>query len=383
MATLALAAAGAVAGSALLPAGISLFGATIAGATLGSQVGALAGSFVDRALLGAAGHGTTQRGPRLSELRITASTEGAAIPRLYGRARLGGQIIWATNLEEEVVRQTAGSGGKGASLGGGGAARTIEYRYFANFAVALTEGAITGIGRVWADGKELDLSTVTWRLYAGTEDQLPDSLIEAKEGAGNAPAYRGLAYVVFERMALAPFGNRIPQLSFEVHRAVDGFAELPRAVCLIPGAGEFAYATDAVSRDSGATRVAENVHSLQGGSDWSVALDQLQAALPNCASVSLVTGWFGNDLRAADCQVRPAVELAAKATSPRTWSVAGLARSEAAVVSQVAGRPAYGGTPSDGTVMEAIRDLHARGLGVTLSPFLFMDVPADNTLTDP
>ena len=83
---------------------------------------------------------------------------------------------------------------------------------------------------MWADGQELDLSTVTYRLYLGSEDQLPDSLIEAKEGAGNAPAYRGIAYIVFERMALAPFGNRLPQLSFEVYRAVDAFEHSVRAV---------------------------------------------------------------------------------------------------------------------------------------------------------
>ena len=51
MATLALAAVGAAAGGALLPAGISLLGATLSGATIGSQIGALAGSYVDNALV--------------------------------------------------------------------------------------------------------------------------------------------------------------------------------------------------------------------------------------------------------------------------------------------------------------------------------------------
>ena len=50
---------------------------------------------------------------------------------------------------------------------------SIEYRYFANFAVALAEGPITGLGRVWADGQELDLSTVTYRLYLGSETSSP------------------------------------------------------------------------------------------------------------------------------------------------------------------------------------------------------------------
>ncbi|HZT48539.1 MAG TPA: glycoside hydrolase/phage tail family protein [Hyphomicrobiaceae bacterium] len=381
MATLALAVAGAAVGGALLPAGLTLFGATLTGAAIGSQVGALAGSFIDQALLAASGQ-RAQSGPRLSDLRITASSEGAPIPRLYGRARLGGQIIWATNLEEEMVRRGSGGGGKGGI--GIGAAEGIEYRYFANFAVALAEGPISALGRVWADGKELDLTAVTWRLYKGSEDQLPDSLIEAKEGAGNAPAYRGLAYVVFERLPLADFGNRIPQLSFEISRAVDDFERLPRAVCLIPGAGEFVYATEPVSRSlTAAASASENVHTLQGACDWQVALDQLQAALPSCATVSLVVGWFGTDLRAGECRIQPGVDLADKSTSPLAWQVAGLSRAAAHLVSQSDGRAAYGGTPADATVIAAIADLRARGLAVVLAPFIFMDVPAGNALPDP
>jgi hypothetical protein len=66
-----------------------------------------------------------------------------------------------------------------------------------------------------------------------------------------------------------------------------------------------------------------------------------------------------------------------------TWSVAGLDRDQAHLVSQIDGRAAYGGTPSDATVIAAIQDLKARGLAVTLTPFLFMDIPAGNALPDP
>src|SRR6185503_9516761 len=113
MATLALAVAGAAAGSALLPAGVTILGATLTGAAVGAQVGAFAGSFVDRALFGASGQSRALAGPRLTELRITGSSEGAPIPRLYGRARLGGQLIWATDFEEEVVTASQSGGGKG------------------------------------------------------------------------------------------------------------------------------------------------------------------------------------------------------------------------------------------------------------------------------
>src|SRR5262245_20036244 len=243
MATLALAVAGAAAGSALLPAGVTFLGATLTGAAIGAQAGALAGSLIDHALFAASGQSRALPGPRIAELRVTGASQGAPIPRLYGRARIGGQVVWATDFEEEVVTGSQSGGGKGGVLGGA-KAKTVEYRYFASFAVALCEGEIAGIGRVWADGAELDLATVTHRLHAGSETQAPDSLIEAREGAGNAPAYRGLAYIVFERLALASFGNRIPQLSFAVHRAVDSFESSVRAVTLIPGAGEFVCAQE-------------------------------------------------------------------------------------------------------------------------------------------
>ncbi len=385
MATLALAAVGAAVGSTVLPAGISFLGATLTGAAIGSQFGALAGSYVDNALFGSSGQSRAVEGPRLTNLHITASTEGAPIPRLYGRARLGGQVIWATDFEEEVITssQSAG-GGKGGSFGGGASVTSTEYRYYANFAVALSEGPITRIGRVWADGRELDLTGITWRLHKGTETDAVDSLIAARDGAGNAPAFRGTAYIVFERLALAEFGNRVPQLSFEVQRTTDESDNDIRGLVLIPGSGEFVYSTVPV-RQIVVTgyEVGLNVHSRQGPTDWDVAIDQLQSSLPNAKSISFVVSWFGTDLRAGNCNVVPGVEVNGKVTQPISWSVAGLNRAGAYVVSEHDNFAAYGGTPSDQTVIGAIRDLTARGLRVTMTPFILMDVPVGNTLPNP
>jgi len=47
-------------------------------------------------------------------------------------------------------------------------------------------------------------------LYYGTQDQLPDPLIESFEGVGDVPGYRGTAYVVVTRLKLGDFGNRVP-----------------------------------------------------------------------------------------------------------------------------------------------------------------------------
>jgi GTA TIM-barrel-like domain/Putative phage tail protein len=379
MASIILAAAGTAIGGSV---GGSILG--VSAAAIGGAVGSIAGAAVDSWLV--ASMAPTQRiaGQRLDTLQITASTEGAVIPRVFGAMRTGGNIIWATDFREET-RTTEQGGGKG---GGGGGTEVTEYFYFASFAVALCEGPITGIGRIWADGKLMSRDGITLRLHKGGEIQEPDPFIVAKMGAANTPAYRGTAYVVFEELPLERFGNRLPQLSFEVFRPIlDGESaeSLVRAVTLIPASGEFAYATEIVRREGGDGETsAENVNAESDASDLSVALDRLEACAPKVESVSLVVAWFGDDLRAGHCRIRPGVEVNAKSTTPENWSVDGVARAAAHLVSRDdQDRPAYGGTPSDSAVVQAIRELKARGYRVTFYPFILMDLAADNDLPDP
>jgi hypothetical protein len=54
------------------------------------------------------------------------------------------------------------------------------------------------------------------RFYLGDETQTPDPLIQAVEGVDRTPAYRGLAYVMRGQLYTTPFGNRLPNLTFEV-----------------------------------------------------------------------------------------------------------------------------------------------------------------------
>jgi hypothetical protein len=364
-----------VAGSAI---GGSLFGP--AGALAGRLVGAIAGNLIDKSLFG--GSERQVEGPRLADLDVMASTEGAPIPRVYGRARLAGQVIWATKLEESVsTKSDTDSGGKGAPQA---TTSTTVYSYFANFAVGLSEGPIGRIGRIWADGKLLDLVGLNYRIYTGSETQTADPLIAAREGAGNAPAYRGLAYIVFERLPLADFGNRIPQLSFEIVRPIGRLEKMARAVTLIPGTTEFGYEIGTIIRLFGPGQFgAENRHVAHAVSDVQAALDDLQAACPNLERVAIVVAWFGNDLRAQHFTLTPKVDSAIKQTFPESWEVAGLARNVAPVVSTVGGRPAFGGTPSDESVTHLIQELNARSLKITLYPFVMMDIPAGNGLADP
>ncbi|MBU2118245.1 MAG: glycoside hydrolase/phage tail family protein, partial [Alphaproteobacteria bacterium] len=338
-------------------------GAGVAG-PLGAAVGRALGGVLDARLIGSLA--PVRRGPRIEALRVQGTAEGAPMAWVAGRARVTGQVIWAARFLEDRRTEGAGKGGP----------RTETSAYSLSFAVAICEGEIDGIGRVWADGRPMDLTGVTMRVHRGGEDQVPDALIEAVEG--EAPAYRGVAYAVFEDLALGPYGNRAPQLGFEVFRRPrgpePGLEDLLEGVCLIPGAGEFVLATEAVVRREGLTRTAaENVHTGDGRPGLAVSLDQLQAQAPNLKRVSLVIGWFGTSTAAHAFTVSPGVERRDKPTEPLDWSVAGLGRDAAHLISTFDGAPAYGGTPSDASVRQAVAELKARGLEVTLYPFVFMD----------
>jgi hypothetical protein len=356
MATLALSLAGQFAGG--------LVGGPI-GATIGRALGALAGSAVDNALFG----GGEQRAA--NDIRLQGSSEGGAIPRLYGWSRLAGNIIWARELE------LLGSEDAGAKAMGSG-----EDEVGASFAVAFCEGPVSHMGRVWADGQLLDTEGLTLRFYRGDEGQLPDGLIEATQGV--APAYRCLCYLVVEQLPLSRFGNRIPQLSVELCRVVGDLEADIRAVTVIPGATEFGYDPAPRVRLAGRGRsVGENTHVSAGVSDWSCSIDELVALCPNLQHVALVVAWFGDDLRCGHCTIGPRVEAAERQVAGASWSVMGLGRADVPVVSTHNGGPAYGGTPSDQSVLAAIADLKARGIAVTLYPMIMMDVPAGNGLPDP
>jgi len=358
MATLALSVAGQFVGGAI--------GGPI-GATIGRALGALAGSAVDQMLFG--------EGPKAAagaDIRLSGSSEGGPVPRLYGWSRLGGNIIWATELEEIEAED---SGAKATSS-------AEEREIVVSFAVGLCEGEVQRLGRIWADGQLLETSGLALRFYRGTDEQEPDSLIEAVQGT--APAYRGLCYLVFERLPLSDFGNRIPNITVELCRVVGELEPLVRSVTVIPGATEFGYDPQVRVRrlGRGATGT-ENAHVSALVSDWTLSLDKLQALCPNLEHVALVVSWFGDDLRCGECAVRPKVEAADREVKDAAWGVAGLSRGSAQVVSQHDGGPAYGGTPSDDAVRAAIADLRARGLAVTLYPMLLMDIPADNAMGQP
>jgi len=208
MASVVLRTAGAAAGNALLPG--------IGGAFLGN-LGRSFGGIID----GQLGLGAHYAGPRIDNLAVQDSRYGAGIPIVYGRARVAGNVIWSTDLIE-TQHDSSFSGGKGGGLSGSSTSQTT-YSYSVHCAVGICAGSIGGINTIWADSKIIYQNGV-WvagvadsaTIYLGDGAQTPDAFMESILGGGNVPGYRGLAYVVFDNLQLANFGNRLPNLTFEI-----------------------------------------------------------------------------------------------------------------------------------------------------------------------
>lgn len=384
--------------------------ATLAGMVILTAASAV-GAFIDMAITSSLmGSGSPIEGPRLDNARITTSIEGEAIPRVFGRVRIAGQLFWATRFKEIKTDQEVG--GKG-----GGGQEVSNYSYLCSFAVAICQGPITRIGNIWADGKLMDLKDRTIRYYYGTEDQDRDPKIQAVEGIDATSAHRGIAYVVFENMPLDAWGNRIPQLNFEVFCPVgeDQLEDLIQGVNIIPGSTEYGYSPTLVNTvqvpngvnpglfgwppvapstfTGKATQKVENQANSQGVADWVVSMDDLETNLPNCGKAQLVVTWFGSDLRLQNCIVEPKVESIDKVTistskvvtksSDDEWYASDTVRANAQVVSHDGSIPLVGGTPSDRSVYYALQDLNSRGFKVSFYPFIFMDIPSGNALPNP
>ena len=188
---------------------------------LGFAIGNMLGGVVGNLLFPEDPVNTNESGPRLSDLSVQTSTYGNGIPLLYGTVRVAGNVIWSTKLIEHVnTTITEVEGGKGGS---NPTTTLTTYTYTVSFAVSLCHNEIVGIKRIWADDKLwFDFTdppagtSFAYELYTGTEDQLPSPTIEADKGAGNVPAFRGQAYIVFKDLSLTKFGNRVPNFHFEV-----------------------------------------------------------------------------------------------------------------------------------------------------------------------
>lgn len=194
---------------------------TFFGGPLGGFIGSAIGSLIDNKLFP-----MKAQGPRLSDLRVTSANYGDTLPVMYGETfRLAGKLIWTTGLIE-TIRRTK-QGGKG-----GPTVTTTEYSYRASVALALCEGEVSELVKIYCNGKVIYdadagitspgiYSAVTF--YPGSFSQTPSPVIQAHVGAGLTPAYRGTCYVVIADLQLADFGNRLPNFEFLVRRQGETF----------------------------------------------------------------------------------------------------------------------------------------------------------------
>ena len=218
MAQLVLGAAGAVIGG-------------FVGGPTGAQLGWALGSAIGGALA-ANQQKSTQTGPRLDTHQLTGSDYGLALGFGWGTFKTAGRLIDASEIRETEHRDSSRQGGKG-----GPKVTTVTYTYAADVAIALHDGEISGLRRVWIDGllwadfsadsaqdalaskTQSTINVGNMTVYRGTEDQLPDPTFEALRGVGQVPAYRGIAYVVMQGLQVA--SERLPTFEFEIVRGAD------------------------------------------------------------------------------------------------------------------------------------------------------------------
>jgi hypothetical protein len=191
------------------------------------------------------------RGPRLSETQVTDASYGTPLPRFLGARKFSGQIIWSRDLIP--VDKTT-------KIKGGGKQTTTSAQWTAGVAFADCRGSVgpidkvlkiwlddtlaydaTGTGPIsYASSLGFDLSQVM-RIYNGSETQLPDpayvDFCEEKYGPNSAPAFRGTALIVFDKMPCDNFGNRAPQVTvLAVSAAAPIHPYDERTISQVPGA---------------------------------------------------------------------------------------------------------------------------------------------------
>ena len=129
-------------------------------------------------------------------------------------------------------------------------------------------------------------------------------------------------------------------------------------MALIPGAGEFVYATEVVTEDDGdGTTSPQNAHNAARRADIDASLDELRRWRPISARCRWSSAGSASDLRAGHARIKPGVEIAAQDHLSRNLErQRRSARATPIWSARSTGAPAYGGTPSDDSVVAAIAE---------------------------
>ena len=130
---------------------------------------------------------------RILSLQVQQSSQGLTLPVVYGRARVAGNLVWYGDFTTYEHKTTTRQGGKG---GGGVKQEDVKYTYEAAVMMALCEGEIKGVTRIWRD-KEKFSSPASLRLtlYKGGEEQPVWPHLQQAKHAVQAISYSGTAYL--------------------------------------------------------------------------------------------------------------------------------------------------------------------------------------------
>jgi hypothetical protein len=159
-------------------------------------------------------------------------------------------------------------------------------------------------------------------------------------------------------------------------------------VNLLPSTGEFTYDTIPYLGQRVTETLLTSINRYANGgplagvgtvTDYSIAINQLQAAFPGCTTVAIVVAWFGNSTDVTACQIYPSTTyingtFQQALGGSDVWRCSSLTQSSSGLISipQVGNSFIYGGTPSDQSIVRCIRDLKSRGLRVVFYPFILM-----------
>nr|DAX74792.1 MAG TPA: tail protein [Caudoviricetes sp.] len=163
---------------------------------------------------------------RILSLQVQRSSQGLTLPVIYGRTRVAGNLIWYGDFITIEHKTTTQQGGKG---GGGVTQEDIKYTYEAAVMLALCEGEISGVGRIWRDKEKFDsLAQLRLTLMRGGDEQpLWTHLAQAKH-TDQALNYSGTAYLCSPNYELTK-SAQIYQHNFEVIGKLGYSSSIPDA----------------------------------------------------------------------------------------------------------------------------------------------------------
>ncbi|MDB1135102.1 glycoside hydrolase TIM-barrel-like domain-containing protein [Candidatus Anaplasma sp. TIGMIC] len=304
-----------------------------------------------------------------SEL-LSSSVYGMTIPKVYGTIKVEGRIIWAQPIKHHQHHEVSYDGTSEPK-------HKLKISHSATLAVSICAGPIHEVSKIWADNKPLNMNTLRYRLYNGTETQEPDKLLEEYEG--NAPAYRGIAYMVIEGMPLTNYNNRMPNFVFEVTSYPEGFLQNHVSQKInaihVTGNGEFTYDTTVQTRVNTLNidgkkiphGIASKINGAHGKSSAIAGLDSLRNTLPNIRWIAVTVYWFASHSDIEESIIRPGtIYDESVKTVPDSWQVAHYTAANAFSIPYEDGKPKYEGTVGDISLKRFLSELRARKYKIML-----------------